>query len=63
MGEALNMLPEAISQKEKWLVRYTSNLYIYPPNNTTTQTTMVQLASSSLERYTKIRPSLSDWAR
>ena len=60
MGGALDMFPEAISQKEKWLVRYTGNLYIYLPCNTTTHTTTVQLASSSLERYTKTIPTLSD---
>ena len=48
------MLPAAISQKEKQLVKYTGNLYIYLPY--TTQTTTVQLASSSLESYTKTKP-------
>lgn len=61
LGGALEMFPAAISQKEKQLVRYTGNLYIYLPYSITTQTTTVQLASSSLESYTKTKPvSLSD---
>ena len=38
------------------MVKYTGNLYIYLPYTTTTQTTTVQLASSSLESYTKTKP-------
>jgi len=61
LGGALEMFPAAISQKEKQLVRFTGNLYTYLPYTVTTQTTTVQLASSSLESYTKTKPvSLSD---
>jgi len=61
LGGALEMFPAAISQKEKQLVRFSGNLYTYLPYKTTTQTTTVQLASSSLESYTKTKPvSLSD---
>jgi len=61
LGSALEMFPAAISQKEKQLVRFTGNLYVFSPYTTTTQTTTVLLASSSLESYTKTKPvSLSD---
>jgi hypothetical protein len=36
LGGALEMFPAAISQKEKQLVRYTGNLYIFLPYTTTT---------------------------
>merc|ERR1711970_870381 len=61
LGKALEMFPAAISQKEKQLVRFTGNLYMYSPYTTTTQTSTVLLASSNLESYTKTKPvSLSD---
>merc|ERR1719342_991247 len=61
LGKALEMFPAAISQKEKQLVRFTGNLYMFSPYTTTTQTSTVLLASSSLESYTKTKPvSLSD---
>ena len=61
LGGALEMFPAAITQKEKQLVRLTGNLYTFQPYQVKTQSTTVQLASSNVESYTKIKPaSLSD---
>ena len=50
-----------IAQKEKQLVRLTGNLYTFLPYPVTTQSTRVNLASSNVESYTKVKPvSLSD---
>jgi len=61
LGGALQMFPAAITQKEKQLVKLTANLYAFLPYTVTTQSTTVQLASSNVESYTKVKPvSLSD---
>merc|ERR1712227_330010 len=61
LGGALEMFPAAITQKEKQLVRLTGNLYTFLPYPVTTQSTRVNLASSNVESYTKVKPvSLSD---
>merc|ERR1719225_212076 len=61
LGGALEMFPAAITQKEKQLVRLTGNLYSFLPYPVTTQSTRVNLASSNVESYTKVKPvSLSD---
>jgi len=61
LGGALEMYPAAITQKEKQLARYIGNLYCYLAYPATTQTTVVTLASSNLESYTKTKPvSLND---
>ena len=61
LGGALEMFPAAITQKEKQLVRLTGNLYSFLPYPVTTQSTRVNLATSNLESYTKVKPvSLSD---
>lgn len=61
LGGALEMFPAAITQKEKQLVRLTGNLYAFLPYPVTTQSTRVNLASSNVESYTKVKPvSLSD---
>jgi hypothetical protein len=57
LGRALTMFIAEISQKEKQLVSCIGNLYIfYLPYATTTQTATVQLASSTLDSYTKTKP-------
>jgi len=61
LGGALEMFPVSISQKEKQLVRLTGNLYTFQPYQVKTQSSTVQLASSNVESYTKMKPaSLSD---
>lgn len=49
--------PKEITQKEKQLVQYRGNAYIYTPYKVTTQTTKVLLSSSTVESYTKVKPS------
>lgn len=60
-SHALRPFPAEITQAEKQLVVYESNLYFYSPYKTTTQTSVVSLASSNIESYTKTKPvSTSD---
>ncbi|XP_057378869.1 dolichyl-diphosphooligosaccharide--protein glycosyltransferase subunit 1-like [Daphnia carinata] len=49
--------PSEITQKEKQLVQYKGSAYIYTPHKVTTQTTKVLLSSSTVESYTKVKPS------
>lgn len=49
--------PAQISQKEKQLVRYRGNAYLYSPYPVAAQTTKVQLGSSNVESFTKVKPS------
>ena len=61
LGKALEMFPAKITQKEKQLVKFTGNLYAFLPYSVTTQSTTINLATSSVESYTKVKPvSLSD---
>ncbi|XP_064606302.1 dolichyl-diphosphooligosaccharide--protein glycosyltransferase subunit 1-like [Liolophura sinensis] len=55
-SHALRPFPAEITQAEKQLVVYESNLYFYSPYKTTTQTSLVNLASSNIESYTKTKP-------
>ncbi|XP_015606406.1 dolichyl-diphosphooligosaccharide--protein glycosyltransferase subunit 1 [Cephus cinctus] len=48
--------PKEIIQKEKQLVRYTGNLYLYSPYPVLKQSTMVVFPSRNIESYTKIKP-------
>ncbi|XP_058803946.1 dolichyl-diphosphooligosaccharide--protein glycosyltransferase subunit 1 [Phymastichus coffea] len=48
--------PKEISQKEKQLVKYTGNLYLFTPYSVNKQTTTVMLPSRNIESYTKIKP-------
>lgn len=48
--------PKEISQKEKQLVKYTGNLYLFSPYSVNKQTTTVMLPSKNIESYTKIKP-------
>lgn len=43
--------------KEKQLVQYKGSAYIYSPYKVLSQTTKVLLSSSSVESYTKVKPS------
>ncbi|XP_013378880.1 dolichyl-diphosphooligosaccharide--protein glycosyltransferase subunit 1 [Lingula anatina] len=52
----LRPYPAQITQGEKQLMQYHGNLYYYSPYSTKTQTTSVQLSSSTIESYTKTKP-------
>ena len=56
-SHALQPFPAEIKQAEKQLVRYHGNLYFYSPYKTTAQKTVVSLASSAVESYTKTKPN------
>lgn len=56
LGLAQEMYPAAITQKDKQLVRFTGNHYVYLPYTVTSQVTTVTLASSTVESYTKLKP-------
>lgn len=53
----LQPFPNTISQSERQLVLYNGNHYFYSPYLTKSQTTKVRLSSSSIESYTKLKPS------
>lgn len=48
--------PKEITQKEKQLVKYIGNIYLYSPYSITKQTTTVSLPSRNIESYTKFKP-------
>lgn len=48
--------PKEITQKEKQLVKYMGNIYIYSPYTVVKQTTTVSLPSRNVESYTKFKP-------
>ena len=61
LGKAVEMFPKELQQREKQLVLYKGNHYVYLPYKCKSQTTKVSLASSSIESYSKLKPvSLSD---
>ncbi|CAK9811570.1 Dolichyl-diphosphooligosaccharide--protein glycosyltransferase subunit 1 [Anthophora quadrimaculata] len=48
--------PKEITQKEKQLVKFVGNIYLYSPYIITKQTTTVSLPSRNIESYTKFKP-------
>ena len=50
---ALKPYPTQIAQAEKQFVQFFGNAHFYSPYKTTTQTTTVNCASSTIESYTK----------
>ncbi|CAH1098556.1 unnamed protein product [Psylliodes chrysocephalus] len=56
IAKGLAPYPSSISQKEKQLVRYFGNHYIYTPYTVAKQKTDVVLSSRSVENYTKLKP-------
>lgn len=57
----LTPYPKEISQKEKQLVKYKENLYLFTPYHVSKQTTTVILPSRNIETYTRLKPvTLSD---
>ncbi|XP_043285075.1 dolichyl-diphosphooligosaccharide--protein glycosyltransferase subunit 1 [Venturia canescens] len=56
MTHDLEPYPHQITQKDKQLVRYRGNLYLYSPYTVNKQTTVVNLPSRSIESYTRVKP-------
>jgi len=56
LAQVLEMYPAAITQREKQLVRFTGNHYVFLPYTTMTQSTTVNVASSAIESYSKLKP-------
>lgn len=56
LGNALDMYPSEIEQKDKQLVMYSGSHYAYLPYKCKTQTTKVTLSSSNIESYSKLKP-------
>lgn len=52
-SHSLDPYPSEIRQSEKQLVRFIGNAYFLSPYACTSQTTIVKLASSTVESYTK----------
>ena len=58
---AMSPFPTKITQSEKQYVLFSGNHYYYSPYVVKKQTTTVSLATSSVESYSKLKPtSLSD---
>jgi len=53
LGKAVEMFPREITQREKQLVLFKGNHYVYSPYKIKSQTTKVLLPSSIVESYTK----------
>nr|CAG4643894.1 EOG090X04O4 [Lepidurus arcticus] len=49
--------PAEITQREKQLVRYYGNHYLYSPYKVASQTTKVVLSTSNIESYSKLKPT------
>lgn len=54
---AIQPHPQFITQKEKQLVRYHGNVYLYSPYKMNKITTTVTLHTKNVENYTKIKPT------
>ena len=52
----LDPYPKEITQKEKQLVRYTGNVYVYSPYPVTKQTTTIIHPSRNIESFSRIKP-------
>lgn len=52
----LDPYPKEITQKEKQLVRYAGNAYLYSPYLVTKQTTTIILPSRNVESFSRIKP-------
>ena len=56
-SHALSPFPTKIAQSDKQYVLFAGNHYFYTPYKVITQTTTVKLASSSVESFSKLKPS------
>lgn len=54
---ALKPYPSHITQSEKQFVKFTGNVYLFSPYKSRTQTTVVTCASSSIDFFTREKPS------
>lgn len=54
--KALQPFPTAITQQEDQLVKYIGNLYAYSPYYVTSQKTVVNTNTKSVESFTKVKP-------
>lgn len=57
LGKAVELFPKEIQQREKQLVLFKNNHYVYLPYKCKTQTTKVTLPSSAIESHTKVKPT------
>ncbi|GLV43157.1 uncharacterized protein CBL_14164 [Carabus blaptoides fortunei] len=55
--EMIHPHPQFIAQKEKQLVRYRGNVYLYSPYKINKITTLVALHTRNVENYTKLKPT------
>jgi len=53
----LQPFPASITQKEKQLVLFNGNAYIFSPYSITKQTTTITTGTKNLESFTKVKPS------
>merc|ERR1711936_1241737 len=61
LEKALDLFPKELVQKERQLVLFKGNHYVFLPYKTKTQTTKVSLSGTSIESYSKLKPvSVSD---
>lgn len=61
LTDALSPFPTHITQKEKQLIKYNGNYYVYLPYKCIKQSTSVTLGTRNVESYSKLSPtSLSD---
>ncbi len=61
LAKALEHYPKEIQQKDRQLVLFKGNHYVFLPYACKTQTTKVTLSSSTVENYSKLKPvSISD---
>ena len=58
-SHVLEPFPAKIGQSEKQLVVFEGNTYIYAPYEVKEQTTTVKLSSSTIESYSRLKPSKS----
>merc|ERR1712110_501191 len=61
LAKALELFPKELVQKEKQLVLFKGNHYVFLPYKTKTQTTKVTLSGTAIESHSKLKPvSVSD---
>ena len=56
LAKALQMYPKEIVQKERQLVLFSGNHYVFLPYKCKSQTTKVTLPSATVESYSKLKP-------
>lgn len=54
--DVLSPYPTSITQKEKQLIRFNSNHYIYSPYVVNKQTTVINLGTKNVESFSKLNP-------